>query len=645
MIRKTLPLLVAVTAQLVGFFLYSHPLSTDSLLPLTHCVGIAFILVFLLSSLGAWGLCIAQALGFQHQMWLAALSLGSAFLSLLITGLGSIGFIGPDFSALYTVILLLGPVWLLLRKKEFPSLPLSPGMFLPGIAVFLVLMDSTQLRSYWDPLWYHLNAPRTWYESGRIVFDRNSAIFFQAGPWEAHYLWMHELLGGEEGAGLVAAQMGSQWLNAILGYGGSALALAGFLRPLVSHASWLSIATLAGLLSSALYPSPIVAKNDMGSVFWALSGLSLLIAHRASLRNPRLSVGGAVLIGLAVSSKWTLLYGAVPVFLFCLCVYPEMTQGLLKILLGIFLGMCPILSRNFWWTGNPFFPALNGIFHSNWLGPSWRAGMKMSENFDPFSQGANLFKLRAYDVLHHQRLNWVGIFSPVLLFLRDQRLARKVGLLGVAVLISFGGFFAFSGELALYRWMALDAMLLPALGVIVIERLCDKFEMGFRVQYAVSGILIVMLMMLPAMRWSVFSSVFSLKWENPALQVIQHVGGHSLKWLRDNVPGSEKIASINDGKLYYARPHVLVRVWDAPDIDQDLWEARNLKEAVGILRKHGFRYVLNTREFVDAYPNAKVVDALRSLNPGSRAIVFQSGTSSNVIDLEILNREIEAQTD
>ena len=257
-------------------------------------------------------------------VWLD-LAVGTAAAFLVAVILGHSGVLGPQLRPLAIGTAMLGPIlagWRegaphskLLRPKlmraareRWRSLNWPERVAIGSIVVLLVLrmFHGFRIASHGDPYIYELMAPRVWFETGKIWVPPHLPYIAQAGSWNYLYLWNFLLLGGRPGEGLIAVQHFSQWSHLILGMGGSALALHAVLTGLGVGSRWKWLGILGALTLPELRDVATLVKGDWGTIFWATSGVALLLVTKK--RSLRATAAIGAFFGLAFTAKFTSAY-------------------------------------------------------------------------------------------------------------------------------------------------------------------------------------------------------------------------------------------------------------------------------------------------------------------------------------------------
>jgi hypothetical protein len=598
----------------LGYLLLGAPAVTEGPFPPPRILGCFLIFAFWLLSVGSWGklLQLRSKIGADPAL---SLALGLALASVFVSTLGMVDLIGFRLRPFYLLLLAVGPVLAppTFSLSAFPRLPAWLLVF-AGIVLAGLSMAALRLGSHWDPLWYHLEATRIWVEQGRIRFLPDEALAFQAGAWDQLYLWAHILLGAPEGRGLVSAQLFAQWTHF------TAFLLSGFflerlLRFFCRSRNWRLLAVVAGMTAEPLLYSSVIAKNDWGAICWLLAAVVLFL--EAGQANLLWIAGG--LFGLALSTKWTVAFSALPVLASAFLLQRD-ARKIRIFLLSMLVGLLPICLRNLLGTGDPFYPLFPWIFHEH-LPASWYTLIAS-------------YRLPRQDIGFFREMHNVIFFLPCILLPIAWK-DRRVLTLFLLVSCSFALWRLGCGESGLIRWWSLGLVLaagaLPAAAPVLLaqlrlsayERSAFLLMLGLCVYSVVN--------FFPSGLYTTNPLAFS-----PEFQVRSFPGGASGAWIRRFRPGA-KVAVLAGSRLYYLNPVPHVRIWDSLNLDPALSNARNGIDLVQALDRQGFTLLLDEREFIDHYQNAVLnheVVALIKQHPDT--ILFLQNNDSRVVDLRAL---------
>lgn len=241
------------------------------------------------------------------------------------------------------------------------------------ILVFLFVRFSFVIipQSQGDPLYYHVSSAWLWSRASKAYFIDWLPWSLQGGLAEYLYTWVATLVG-ERFSLLLSAQA----LHAAFG-----ILLSPFVAFCIARLFLSRNYALMVLLAASTFPGEVAmlirAKNDGFVLFFSLLAIFMILQMM-----PRLTKRGvcavALFTGAALGVKHTAAFVALPtlaVLYVRLFLQRDWTKGqrlrIVTLAIIITLLICaPVLGRNWVYTGNPFFPAFDGFFHSIYLNAS-----------------------------------------------------------------------------------------------------------------------------------------------------------------------------------------------------------------------------------------------------------------------------------
>ena len=429
---------------------------------------------------------------------------------------------------------------------------------LSELALFLVLVFSLfgalALNHHGDALYYHLVAPRSWVEAGKIEFIPSLPVLSQTGFWEILFLFPARLFFGADGRGLIETQVFSQLIHFVLGYCGSLYLLREVLKKALPELKYfsalfiLSVATLGELVWTA-----DLAKNDWGAVLFTVAALFLLLKREEENSTRFFFLSGA-LMGASFGTKYTAAFIDVGILISFFLIDLKKEKSFKKrgiewgaLVLGGMLVTAPLLIRNLVWTENPVYPSLQSIFHSPWV----------SETFGDFLIGfQSSFSQLTWGKIQSRLLEFLGASKlKVLVWLgwgiflfRFRQIPLFLKTLGTSFLIGSFLFVGESGSSAELRLSGFTIILgvLVSIAVLVFE--LKEFK-NLRLQRI--SLWVLLLAEVATARIPIHR-VKHLMTESPKnLRILEHTGGDSKKWLRDRAQSDELIAFTGDNEVYY----------------------------------------------------------------------------------------------
>lgn len=463
---------------------------------------------------------------------------------------------------------------------------------------------------------------------------------FQASYWEFLLGWGHWLLG-DTGKGLIEGQLFGQWCHAVLGFGGTGLAVQGLAHKILPKARYSWIAAIFGVTFFStvdLVWAGSVAKNDLGALFWFFTGICLVLDQGKS------RFIGYFLLGLSLGTKPSLL----------LCLAPLATAlvafgriPIKDLVIGstiALVGIAPILAHFYAHTGNPFFPYLNGIFLSHWVS----LPVQYLINSERLSQLTPLIDslMRAGSCL--VKLSWqnpifIGLaFMPVAsFFLKGERFDfRTYYALVCGSLMSFFLLGLTAGPEATMRVNGAGIVCLTLTATIALQTtltLCLKPWDPYGKSTSVAlGVLLLFFSGVPWIStWKGY-----LHWIPPHLLNREtHIGGDSKTWLRFNAGTEDLILTTGDDQLYYLSGLKVASTAHHPVVFRHLNAAFASGKTISALRDFGAKYLLDTSHWKSPYWSYVAQVLTQTLVYHPEGIAYD-GRESRVIDLVRLEESI-----
>lgn len=563
--------LIFLSLLVGGLFLYGAPSGPDSLMPGRAIVGDFFLFLAFALSAFSWG-----RIFLKKGEAAAALALGVLFYCFLAALLGHLG-------ALQSFPLALGflaaaPLFLWRDRFLLPVVSLPSVPYLITALLFLVLAARTfYLDGMPDPFWYHLTSARLFSDAGRIYLPEHFPIAFHSGLWEYLFLWGNYFLAGPDGGGLIAGQYWGQWVHFFLGFLLSFFAFRALLKRLAPPVpmAWFACFLCLPFFSRELMEMATLAKNDWGAIAFGLWAAVFALGNRPVLAG--------LFAGAAFSAKYTLAFALLG---FCFLPLPLSRVFIRNFLLAAVLAAAPILGRNFFFTGNPVFPAANGIFQSPWLGPSW-------DSLTAFSgQGAHLGREKIpmfFEWLRQSPLHFILLPALLLTPIFGKKYWRLAALTALPLVL----FFVFTGARSEPRFLGPSLLFGIFYACLMLHTLGRRFFPAHSERSLFP--LILFLLALPALRLPSLAPLFK---KIPAEEIRSHLGGQASAWLRMNASPGE-VATAGETRLYYLLPLRAIRVWDDPQLDRALHREMSALGLFRVLDEAGIKYLLLTEALLD----------------------------------------------
>jgi hypothetical protein len=356
---------------------------------------------------GAFGMRLLRTFGCAAEgllaRFVAGAGVGLGALALITLGLGCLGLLGPPAAAVVLgAFLLLGARELpafgrFLRDKAGPRLqPLSHFELLLLLLSLTVLLFSLMLafslpRDY-DACEYHMAAPATWFQSGRIHYMPGNV--YSNLPMNCEMLYLFSMgLCGEPMLGIHLAVVMNSLVSVLAG--GAVYVTA---RRFLSRRSALGAATLFFTTPAVLASSTVNIYNETALAFYATLSIHAFLEFSGT-RALRWAAVSAVFAGLAGGVKFTAL-AFFPAVLGVSCVFAfparrraeaaplhgtSAPAGLLRrigagaLYVAVALAtVSPWLAKSLAFTGNPTYPFFYRVFGgrdwSSELDEKWYAG-------------------------------------------------------------------------------------------------------------------------------------------------------------------------------------------------------------------------------------------------------------------------------
>ncbi|NLE28525.1 MAG: hypothetical protein GX629_02500 [Phycisphaerae bacterium] len=360
------------------------------------------------------------------QKMITALACGLPMLSLLTMGLGLAELLGYRYLGL-GLIGTLAVIGLIVLHRTIRNLPpkekllFEAGKYWPMLLmimvpflIILLLCAAIPPGVLWpaegfgyDILEYHLQAPKEWFDAGRIYFLEHNV--YANFPFNAEMLYLLAMvLKNDPHEAVYLAQMIHVSFTILF-----VAAIWVFTRPAgLKQATFSTLA--AGTCGWLVYLGPL-AYVEMGMLFTGVVALGLIWQigrqHERCASPIRIAILAGLLLGLCAGFKYTALpMIALPVILMAMIIFIRRTKFIKAILTTAVMGvvcigaLSPYLVRNFLWTGNPVFPLAYDLFGGRgWndeLAERWKRGHSPREDEKP---------IRA----RLEKLYWAGLQNPL----------------------------------------------------------------------------------------------------------------------------------------------------------------------------------------------------------------------------------------
>jgi len=356
----------------------------------------------LIRALPITALWLAAAVGFgwpaRHLLFphagdalLLQTAVGIAILLWLDASLGALGILFAAGSAGAWVTTAIGLALLGWHIKSHVRLSDQPRLrphwlwwtAAPAIAVLLIASTSapgwlweSEFGGY-DVLSYHLQLPREWIASGRIVPFEHNVYSFLPGYVEAAYTHIALLRGNAHDAAYAC-----QLLHACMAIL-TAITAARVTQRIVGDDTTASMPAIVSGLVPLGTPWVIVtgslAYNELFTTLMLAAGLLALLNER--IERCRIGIVIGVLAGAACGAKLTSVgFVAAPLGVILIAMHrrSNLVAGITAGAVAGLIMLLPWLARNLITSGNPVFPFMTGLFGSaHWSAEqvaAWKAG-------------------------------------------------------------------------------------------------------------------------------------------------------------------------------------------------------------------------------------------------------------------------------
>ncbi|KAA3647757.1 MAG: phospholipid carrier-dependent glycosyltransferase [Chloroflexi bacterium] len=364
--------ILLIFAFTAGYYWSHKPVSLSAAMVLAQTISSILVWLFVLWVASAIGtLILPQRIFEGNQITHIALGigLGLGILALLIFGLGILGLLASWIawlSLLVTAVLLRKQLKLVFSELRSITLPrpqttLQKWIWVFGAVLFLfAFVNALSPPTAWDSHVYHLTGPKLYIENGQINH-----------PLNIHYLGFPPLSN-------------MHFLFALLLVGERAVALFHFIFGVLSLILTVEISkryfgrTVAWHGALIFISIPIVFEliglpyNDGTLLFYTTASLYVFLRWQEKKSNAWLFPLG-LLLGFCVSVKYTAI--AVPFAIASLIIWSSRNSGFGEIFRRLgpvtilaFVVSAPYFLKNFYTTGNPFYPFFieNAIYWDEW---------------------------------------------------------------------------------------------------------------------------------------------------------------------------------------------------------------------------------------------------------------------------------------
>jgi hypothetical protein len=642
LLKNKLMILVFLSWSSLGssLILLPNPTNPDVEFGRLQILGTLGFFCFWAISAVCWGALISKRFHIKPTFALAS-AIGTVAYATIAQTLLLIT-IAPSIQKL--IVILLGLIAPLFFAREFRNSQFRfTKAHLAWIPLFLtasvIFFKACLLHFHSDALLYGALAPRLWSELGHIHFLPNYPYTFLASQWDYLGIYGNALMGGEGPHGLIEHYLFIQLTHAFFGF----LITAMFSAMILEQLGLSPIASRLGAVAIGSCGTTVwtahIGKSDWGVSAWTLGGMYLLMIMRPEKRCLYALCG--FILGVALAAKQSFIFVQVPfIFWWTLTKRPKLWQAICPLLIGGSLAMFPFFARNYFYIGNPFFPALGHIFPSPGIADLVREtflGVGSAQNGRPFDIlptrlkllfereqfalfglllliGGLIFK-KNLSVDLHTKFLWIAPGSFILLFC----------LLGAPVGSDDG--------VLMIRYLTPSLALLSCAGLPLTLRIIEN---------TLAKALIVLGFVTIAFLTSVTPITdFPVIYQNTegftaALRSL-YLGGDSKTWLRLNAQPSELILTTGDSQHYFVSHLNISAMIENPQVWAAIRRTSSPKEMIQALASFNPKYLLDTQHFSQRYWStaALMLDQLVKEYPAS---ILYRGKSSYVVDFEQLRK-------
>lgn len=510
--------------------------------------------------------------------------------------------------------------WLLLAAAPFAVAIVLSGMLPPWA---------------YDVREYHLQAPKEWFQNGRVAFLPHNIYANMPLGAELNSVWAMSLVGAGDG----------WWWGAIAGKTVMAC------YPLVTAAALLAFgrrvhSLAAGSIAAAVFlatPWTIVLAgtgyNESGVMLYALLAIySLWLAGLPNLASHawRLYLLGGFLAGSAVACKYPpALFLVIPLLLWVVASTALLKRDWRQALLAttVFslaaLAGCGLwLAKNWAQSGNPVYPLLYSTFDGRTRTPAKDRQWTKVHSPQPDEHGRR-FTLRSFD----GQLTWVGWkmrdASNILLPLAAMAVLasaqrRLVGTLAAWMLFVFLAWWLVTHRLDRFLLLLLPAgSLLAGIGAAAVDHPAWRTT---TLAFIIFGLVTQFPLATLPMDNRFLAPLALLRRDDPSL----HDSGDRLnpaqRWLNEHAQAGERVLLVGDAEPFELRIGAVYNTCFDDCQFERLFKNRTREERLAALRAEKIRYVLCHWSHLARYRS-----------PGNY------GYTSDFVTPELVHRELVAE--
>ena len=574
------------------------------------------------------------------------LAVGSAVLALVSGLLGICGWLRRPDAQLFAQVLVaifstqalfsLGAAASAERRAALRCYLLPCAIFAVLLSLKLLLVVHPDMHP--DALWYNLTAVRQWFLDGGVRFSPASIASVQSSFWEYLYLWPQLLSGVETPRSPLALHITAQLIHFLLGHCAvfwSVLYLveralrADRVTATAERGAVLLLAGLAVLVSRELFYTAFTAKNDWGIASWWLAGAIVLLCGKSN----RETLLAGLLAGVACGGKFSYFIPTAALAVVWAVRRLQTTGRVSRLFwwgIGWALPVSAVLLRNFWWTGDPFFPALATLFPDSAVPPVWRRALAAFQGHAaPWRSGV----LEGFFPLT-QLLALVALVSPRLRTFQMRQQTVTLGVPGLRpVVVAAAALFLLNSSVRTEaRLIGVIPLLLLVLGSVTaaIWLFQRPIPRSLRLML-VAGLAISLVISAEFDRSRIAALV---EGESAGSAVTSAPGGLTYEFLAARLE-HEKLFVLHNTELFYLLPWRVSRVWDDLTLESTQRDPISASDLLCELSAKG-RWLLITPRVIDNFFDGKAVEDLIELVLAVPGVTVATRPGERLVDLQVV---------
>lgn len=452
--------------------------------------------------------------------------------------------------------------------------------------LIITLLHALLPQTNGDPLYYHLSSAWYWSQNKGISFVKWQTWWLQGGTIE-YFFMIISLICKNKFVVLISAQLFHYFvgllLSAIIVYKSARL----FQPVLFSLLTVLCFITFSedGMMF-------VRAKNDGFTLFFIISTCYITMNYFLKKKKDHFFLIYLFLL-FSLSIKHTALFFLltfIPILWICDIKWNEMSfNGWIKThlwYLTLFLPVgLPVIARNWFYTGNPFFPAMNNIFKSQYMDSYIEDVVK------------NFFYIKGslFQIIFSNVKRFVLAKIPFVVFALFPLLHnRLLNFLSLIIIGSFVVLCIVTGQGKYSRFAFYMFALLSISSITVLWYLKKRFTISRKWMVMVLCVLIVINSNIDRPFSQVFTKVAPFLFLNHSFAADFSYRKQSYliqKWINENLEGTVKIFSFSDNECYFLNENVMLSTpFNNIEASQVL-KAKSIEEFISLLHFYRFTHV------------------------------------------------------